>query len=106
MTTLEEYETEALARWLNHFGECAHDLNIDIDYQEQNYAIESWHESKQVRFIEYDSVLKVKWEHRCWWADCPSPRTFHGSYSCILIDIPVNGWEEPAVRARRVEALR
>lgn len=102
-TTIEKYETEALALWLNHFAECAHDLGIEIDYQEQQYAEEAWHECKQVKFIEYDSVLKIKWEHRCWWGDCPSPRNFHGSYSCILMDIPVDKWEEPFARAKRKE---
>ena len=103
MTTIEEYEQQALEDWLKHFEDCAAELEIDIDYQTRQYAVEAWHECKQVRFIEYDSVLKVKWEHRCWWGDCPSPRNFLGSYSCILIDIPVEGWEEPYVRAKRLE---
>jgi len=103
MTTIEEYEQQALEDWLAHFHSCAESLGIDSDYQEEQYARESWHDCKEIKFIEYDSVLKVKWEHRCWWADCPHPRNFIGSYSCVLIDIPVDGWEEPYVRAKRKE---
>ena len=101
---MEEYEQQALEDWLAHFHSCAESLGIEADYQEEQYALESWHECKEIRFIEYDSVLKVKWEHRCWWGDCPSPRNFLGSYSCILIEIPVEGWEEPYERAKRKEA--
>jgi len=104
MTTIEKYEQQALDDWLAHFHSCAESLGINADYQEEQYAMESWHDCKQIKFIEYDSVLKVKWEHRCWWADCPHPHNFIGSYSCVLIDIPVDGWEEPYVRAKRKEA--
>ena len=100
-TTIEQYEYEALERWLEHFQACADRLEIQVDENEKQYAIEAWHECKEVKFIEYDSVLKIKWEHRCWWADCPSPRLFEGSYSCILMTIPVDRWEEPFARAKR-----
>jgi hypothetical protein len=102
-TTIEKYEQEALDLWMAHFHECAESLGIDVDYHEEEYAREAWHECKEVKFIEYDSVLKIKWEHRCWWGDCPSPRLFHGSYSCILMNIPVDRWEEPFARAKRLE---
>ena len=103
-TTIEQYEQEALDLWLAHFRTCAESLGIHADYQEEQYAIEAWHECKEVKFIEYDSVLKIKWEHPCWWGDCPTPRLFHGSYSCILMNIPVDRWEEPFARAKRLEA--
>ena len=106
MTTIEEYEQQALEDWLTHFHSCAISLGIVPDYQEEMYARDSWHDCKEIKFIEYDSVLKVKWEHRCWWGDCPHPRNFIGSYSCVLIDIPVDGWEEPYVRAKRMEASK
>jgi len=101
--TLEEYETHAEELWKKHFYECARSLGLEPDYQEWLYAVESWHEARQVRFIEYDSVVKVKWEHRCWWGDCPHPRNFEGSYMCILIDVPVDRWETPYDRAKRLE---
>jgi len=106
MTTVEQFQTEALHRWLNHFYTCAESLGIDVDSQERNYAEESWHDSKQIRLIEHDSVLKIKWEHRCWWGDCPHPRNFEGAYECILVDIPVTMWEEPYARAIRLEESR
>ena len=102
--TIEQYEEAALDLWLAHFHTCAENLGIDVDHHEEQYAREAWHECKEIKFIEYDSVLKIKWEHRCWWADCPTPRLFHGSYSCILMDIPVKEWETPFARAKRLEA--
>ena len=97
--TLEEYEALALERWKKHFYECpaVKDLPYENqpDYQEWLYALESWHECKEVKLVEWDNVLKIKWEHRCWWADCPHPRNFVGSYSCILLDIGNGNWQEP-----------
>jgi hypothetical protein len=92
---LEEYEALALERFKTHFYECAKSLEIHADYQEWLYALESWHECKEVKLVEWDNVLKIKWEHRCWWADCPHPRNFVGSYSCILLDIGNGNWQEP-----------
>ena len=94
--TLDQYEEMALARWKQHFYECdCLEEDYRPDYQEWLWAMEAWHECKEVKFVEYNMTLKVKWEHRCWWADCKTPRNFLGSYSCILLDIKDGEWQEP-----------
>ena len=98
---LEEYEEQALDRWKKHFYECPGRGEDWPDYDEWCRAHDSWLEAKQVRFINYNMTLKVKWEHRCWWPNCPSPRNFHGSYSCILIDIKDGEWQEPYDHAKK-----
>jgi hypothetical protein len=98
---LDQYEEMALERWKQHFYECdCLDEDYRPDYQEWLYALESWHECKEVKFVEYNMTLKVKWEHRCWWGDCKTPRNFLGSYSCILLDIKDGQWQEPYDHAK------
>ena len=91
----------ARARWMKHYDECSKELGLYSDSQERRWADESWQESEQIKIL-HDGTIKIKWEHRCWWADCKHP-VFHGEYYCILAGLDSITWEEPYDRAKRLE---
>ena len=91
----------ARARWLAHYDQCVEELGFEYDSQERGWAEESWVESQSIRIL-YDGTIKIKWEHRCWWADCKHP-VFHGEYYCILAGLDRITWEEPFARAKRLQ---
>ena len=80
--------------WMKHVDQCAQNLGIDFGYQEMKWAEESFFESEDLRILQ-DGSIKVKWEHRCWWADCPTPHIFHGHYYCVLAHPKFVTWHEP-----------
>jgi hypothetical protein len=93
-----EHQHNALQIWLLHYDVCA-DRNKCYDQQERTWAIESFYECEQLKFLD-DGSIKVKWEHPCWWADCKS-RVFHGNYYCILAPLHEITWYEPFELARK-----
>ena len=88
----------ALNIWLKHYDICA-DRNECYDPQERIHAEESFYECEQIKILD-DGSIKIKWEHKCWWADCPSA-VFHGEYYCILAAIDKVAWEFPYDLAKR-----
>jgi hypothetical protein len=90
----------ALDRWTTHIQACAEELKIEYDWQEIIWAQESFDECQQLRMLD-DGSIKLKWEHRCWWADCKHP-VFHGEYYCVLIPLENQKWEEPYDLAKRI----
>jgi hypothetical protein len=97
MNYFEHYDI-AKSRWLEHVAKCAEDLGVDYDERERGYASESFDECEQLKWINHCQTLKIKWEHRCWWADCKTP-TFFGEYYSILCHMPE--WEMPHEFAKR-----
>ena len=96
-----EHWNIARARWLEHYDQCVEELDLDYDSQERRWAEESWAESETIKIL-HDGTIKIKWEHRCWWADCKHP-VFHGEYYCILAGLDQVTWEEPFARAKRLQ---
>ncbi|MEZ8113158.1 MAG: hypothetical protein QMC61_05980 [Candidatus Poseidoniaceae archaeon] len=97
MNDTEHYDI-AKSRWLEHVAKCAEELGVDYDERERGYASESFDECEQLKWINHCQTLKVKWEHRCWWADCKTP-TFFGEYYSILCHMPE--WELPHDLAKK-----
>ena len=77
-----EHEGEAWSIWYKHICECAAELGIDFDATEAGFMWESFTDGVQLKLLDSGEV-KVKWEHPCWWADCPK-HVFHGDYYCVL----------------------
>lgn len=92
---------KALELWLKHYDECAIRNGHEHDGQERNWAIDGFNESEQIKILQ-DGTIKIKWEHRCWWADCTS-HVFHGDYYCILAPIDSITWFEPFDLVKRGE---
>tara|TARA_Y100000310_G_C20254955_1_gene610884 strand:+ start:280 stop:624 length:345 start_codon:yes stop_codon:yes gene_type:complete len=90
----------AWEQWFEHVKNCAAELaadsdayeNYTIDWQEREQMEESFADCEQLKMLDSGHV-KLKWEHRCWWADCKHP-VFHGEYYCVVAE-PV--WEKPHV---------
>ena len=96
-----DHEHKALMTWLKHIDDCAEELGIPFDYQEREWAAESFVECQQLKILQ-DGSIKVKWEHRCWWADCKHP-VFHGDYYCVLTMPNLAAWYEPFDLAKKME---
>jgi len=86
------HQEKALERWLKHYDECAEDVG-EHDPQERKWAMESFRDCIQVKLLE-DGEVKVKWEHRCWWADCKHA-TFLGEYYCVMAHPKYITWMHP-----------
>lgn len=98
MNYFEHYDI-AKSRWMEHVTSCAKELGIDFDAIERGYAGDSFDECEQLKWINHCQTMKVKWEHRCWWADCKTPHTFFGGYYSMLCHMPQ--WEMPHELARK-----
>ena len=76
---------QAVNEWMQFNEESAKKLGIHIDSSEYGYIRESFDECEQVKIV-YDftrgHLLKIKWEHRCWWADDPTH-----FYYCVMLPI-------------------
>ena len=88
MTYFEHYDI-AKSRWMEHITNCAAELEIEFDSEERRYASESFDECEQLKWVNNNQSIKVKWEHCCWWADCKTPHAFHGRYYSILCVMPL-----------------
>ena len=93
---IHDHEAEAWSRWHKHVCTCADELGITFGEQETSYMRESFEECMQIKILYHTSEIKVKWEHRCWWADCPK-HVFFGDYYCVLSD-PT--WYEPGLQSK------
>ena len=76
-----EHEQKAWELYLKHAEECAQKLGIHLDEYERGQIGSDWAECQQIKILDTGHV-KVKWEARCWWADCPTP--WNHSYYCIV----------------------
>ena len=85
---------KAYEEFTKHYDKCA-DRNECYDVQERMSAEESWKECEQIKMLD-DGSVKIKWEHRCWWADC-----HHYDYYCILAAVDKVAWEFPYDLAKR-----
>ena len=92
------FEHRELARkeFIKHFMECKRgdldcqlQIDIGLEMDELIWALESWEECEQIKMLD-DGSVKIKWEHACWWANCP-----HHEYYCILAPIETTIWKEP-----------
>ena len=84
MMNILDHEEEAWRIWFRHVCACAEELGIQhsINEQEIGWMRESFEDNIQLKIL-YTGEVKVKWEHACWWADCPKA-VFHGNYYCVL----------------------
>ena len=96
-----DHEHKALMIWLKHYDSCAKELGLPLDAQEREWAAQSFSDCIQVRLLS-DGEVKVKWEHRCWWAECPK-HVFHGDYYCGLAHPKDVTWKEPFVLAKELQ---
>ena len=96
-----EHKEAAFQIWLKHVKQCAAELaasdeNFALEYQLNEYEIgqmrDSFEECEQLKILD-SAHVKLKWEHRCWWADCKHP-VFHGEYYCV---VALPKWEKPHV---------
>ena len=95
-----EHKEAAFQIWLHHVKTCASELSddpsFDYDYNVTEYEIgqmrESFEECEQLKILD-SAHVKLKWEHRCWWADCKHP-VFHGEYYCV---VALPKWEKPHI---------
>lgn len=97
-TNIYTHEEKALEIWLKHYDECAEELEVESDWEEKNQASDSFRECIQVKLL-HDGTVKVKWEHRCWWADCKHP-VFHGEYYCVMAHPKYTTWKDPSELAK------
>jgi hypothetical protein len=86
---IHDHEAEAWRIWFRHVCACAEELEINpsIIDDELVWMRESFEECLQLKILYQTGELKAKWEHRCWWADCPKV-VFHGDYYCVLTKGP------------------
>jgi hypothetical protein len=89
-----EHEQKALEIWLKHYDQCVEELGVESNWQEREWAIEAFRESRQLKLLHQDGSIKVKWEMPCWWADCKHT-VFHGDYYCVLAHPKDVTWKSP-----------
>lgn len=97
-----EHRQQAANEYENHIIQCAKKNDISYDADEISIALEDWYECEQIRMLHTGEV-KIKWEARCWWADCSCHM---GTYYCILAPLDEVTWYEPyalAVKRSRGE---
>ena len=94
-----DHHQRALDTWLKHYDECAKRNGCEHDNQERQWAIDGFNECEQIKILQ-DGSIKIKWEHRCWWADCNS-LAFHGEYYCIIAPLNEITWYEPYDLAKK-----
>ena len=100
MNYFEHFE-QALAAWMEHYEFCAARNDQEHDNHERQWAKESFEQCEQIKILQ-DGTIKIKWEHRCWWADCEHA-AFHGQYYCILAPLDEITWYEPYDLAKKVD---
>ena len=83
-----DHFTAARKIFLDHYDKCA-ERNGCYDHHERQWADESFQNCEQIKMLDNGDV-KIKWEHRCWWADCT-----HTDYYCILSPVEKTIWVEP-----------
>ena len=96
-----EHWRQARQLFIRHFIHCKHgdediQQSVDMGFEEDEfqYALESWEECEQIKMLD-DGSVKIKWEHRCWWANCPM-----NSYYTILAPIETTIWTQPYTLAK------
>lgn len=76
---------KAVNEWMNYNLKIADKLNLEVDSHEYSYIREAFDECEQVKIL-YDftsgHLLKIKWEHRSWWAD---DNTYF--YYCVMLPL-------------------
>ena len=88
----EAHKEEAFQIWLRHFKSCAEELGANYNWQEVEWARESFEEAEQLKILDTGHI-KLKFEVPCWWAGCKHP-AFHGDYYCV---VAYPKWEKPHV---------
>lgn len=97
-----EHRLQAADEYENYIIQCAKKNDISYDADEISIALADWYECEQIRMLHTGEV-KIKWEARCWWADCSCHM---GTYYCILAPLDEVTWYEPyalAVKRSRGE---
>ena len=87
---------KAVNEWMNKMTECALKLNLPFDSTEYGYVREAFDECEQVKLVwDGHHYLKIKWEHRCWWADCNC-----SFYYCVMLDLDEVELKDPFTLAK------
>lgn len=85
---------KAVNEWMEFNIRSADKLGINVDSFEYGYIREAFDECEQVKLVwdfTKGHLLKIKWEHRCWWADDHS--TF---YYCVMLPIDNVDLKQPS----------
>lgn len=89
------YQT-AQVQWMNQMSDCALRLNLGCDSSEFGYIRDAFDECEQVKLVwDGHHFLKIKWEHRCWWADCNC-----SFYYCVMLDLDEVELKDPYTLAQ------
>ena len=86
----DDHREAARKEFHDHCTSCEHAGTYDE--QEVMWMMESIEEAEQIK--EVDGMIKIKWEHRCWWADC----VWHLYYCRLARDVQ---WVEPYDMAKQ-----
>lgn len=95
MNYSQHYQT-AQIEWMNQMSNCALRLNLDCDSTEFGYIRDAFDEGQQVKLVwDGHEFLKIKWEFRCWWADCNC-----NFYYCVMLDLDEVELKDPFTLAK------
>jgi len=99
--TYFDHWAAARGQFLKHFDECAAELGLEHQWEERQWALQSFEESEQIKIL-HTGEIKLKYEHCCWWADCKHP-VMGNTYYCVLAGPENVVWEKPYARAIRLK---
>jgi len=95
MNYSKHYQT-AHTEWMNQMSNCALRLNLDCDSTEFEYISDAFDEGQEVKLVwDGHEFLKIKWDFRCWWADCNC-----NFYYCVMLDLDEVELKDPFTLAK------